>query len=196
MANECFPDDLGKVWRGQKVEHTQMTIDELREKARKFQRRILSRNLTEYAAIAAAVALFVFSMGKYPPLMRAGGWLCIAGMLYKAYQLHRRGSSKPIAADLTPSSGLDFHRRELERQRDMLLGVWAWNLGPLLPGLALLMVGASMARPGHLMYALKFDALYAALIALLFYFVARLNRRAARCLQNQIDELNAMGGEG
>ena len=71
MSNELRPDDLGEVWRRQKVEHTQMTLDEIRARARKFQRRILFRNFRECAAIAVVVVFFGATMGKYPPLMRA-----------------------------------------------------------------------------------------------------------------------------
>jgi hypothetical protein len=195
MANELRPDDLGEVWRRQKVEHTQMTIDELRERASKFRRRILFRNFREYAAIAVVLAFFAFSMGKYTTLMRVGAGLVIAGMLYVAYQLHRRGSTKAVAADLAPASCLDSHRQELERQRDLLMGIWSWYLGPMIPGLVLLMVGVGMANPGHLKHAWLFEALYSAAVALVFYFVARLNRRAAHRLQRQIDELDAIRGE-
>jgi len=192
MENEVRPDDLGEVWRGQKVEHTQMTLQEIREIARRFQRKILWRNLREYAAIGAVVVFFGFSMGKYTPLMRAGAWLCIAGMLYVAYQIHRRGSAKTVAGDLAPASCLDFHRRELERQRDLLQGIWSWYLGPLIPGLALLVVGAGMANPGHSRNAWRFLSIYSSAVALGFHFVARLNRRAAQRLQRRIDELDAM----
>jgi hypothetical protein len=192
MANELRPDDLGEVWRRQKVEHTQMTLDEIRAKAHKFQRKIVFRNLREYAAIAVVVVFFGLSMEKYPPFMRAGAGLSIAGGLYVAYQLYRRGSAKTMAADLAPASCLDFHRRELERQRDLLQGIWSWYLGPLIPGLALLVVGAGMANPGHSRNAWRFLSIYSSAVALAFHFVARLNRRAAQRLQRRIDELDAM----
>ena len=193
MANECFPDDLGKVWRGQKVEHTQMTIDELREKARKFQRMIRFKNLSGYVAGAWVVVFFAFSMGKYPPLIRAGDWLMIAGTINIAYQTHRRSSAKTMPADAAPASWLEFHRRQLERQRDVLRGGWVWNFGSLIPGLVVLMLGAAMANPAHLKYALKFEAVFTLVVALAFYLTARLTRFAARDLQRQIDELNTMG---
>jgi hypothetical protein len=125
--------------------------------------------------------------------MRVGDWVSIAGMLYVVYQLHRRGSAKTVATDPAPASCLDFHRRELERQRDMLLGIWSWYLGPLIPGMVLIAVAGGLVNPGHPKRAWLFEALYAAIVALGFYFVAKLNQRAAQRLQRQIDELNAMG---
>ena len=195
MANELRPDDLGEVWRTQNVEHTQMTINEIREKTREFQRKIYFRNLREYVAIAIVAAFFGYSMGKYPPLMRAGAGLIIAGVLYVAYQLHRRGSSKIAAADLATASCLDFHRTELERQRDLLRGIWSWYLGPMIPGLALMVVAAGMANPDHLPHVWGYVGLYSTVVALAFFLVARLNRRAARRLQRRIDELDAMQSE-
>jgi hypothetical protein len=192
MANDFGPDDLREVWCGQKVEHTQMTVEELREKARKLQRRFLFGNLLGYVAGTCAVAFSAFSMGHYPPLMRAGAWLLIAGTINAAYQNHRRVSAKTPSADAAPASWLEFHRRQLERRRDALRGVWVWNFGPLIPGLVLLFLGASLANPAHLRHALKFDALFAPVVALSFYLASRLTRIAARDFQRQIDELNAM----
>ena len=187
MAAEASQDDLYREAAAEygdalerlarSVEHTQMTLTEIREKARKFRRKILFRNLREYAAIAVVVAFFGFSMGKSPPFMRAGAWLCIAGVLYVAYQLHRRGSAKTMAADLAPASCLDFHRRELERQRDLLLGIWFWYLGPMIPGLALIVVGAGMANPGHLKHARVFLGLYSTAVALFFFQIGRASCR-------------------
>lgn len=193
MANELRPEDLGEVWRGQKVEHTQMTIEQIREKARKFQRRIRFRNLREYAAYAVVVAFFGFFGGKYPPLMRPGAWLLIAGMTYVAYQLHKRGAAKAVPEDATPKNWLEFHRQELERQRDLLRGIWRWYLGPMIPGMALVVVGGALANHGHAKHAWALASAYVAIVALGFYFVGRLNQRAAQRLQRQIDELNAMG---
>jgi hypothetical protein len=172
-----------------------MPLTEIREKGRKFQRKIAFRNLREYAAIAVVTVFFGASMWKYPPLMRAGAGLCIAGGLYVGYQLHRRGSSRAMADGLAAASCLDFHRRELERQRNALMGVWSWYLGPLIPGLAVLMAGVGMAVPGHSKMAWTFVSVYSAAVALAFYFVGRLNQRAARRLQRQIDEIDAMRDE-
>ena len=169
-----------------------MTLTEIREKARKFQRKILFRNLREYAAIAVVVVFFGFGMGKYPPWMRAGAGLCIAGGLYVAYQLHPKGLGEERGGGSGPGKRLEFHRRELERQRDLVRGVWAWYLGPLIPGLALMVVAAGIANPGHLKHVWRFVGLYSFAVGLLFYFVARLNLRAARRLQRRIDELDAM----
>jgi hypothetical protein len=172
-----------------------MTINEIREKARKFKRTILFRNLREYVAIAVVVVFFGSTMRTYPPLMRGGAGLCIAGMLYVAYQLYRKSSSKSAGAGLAPASCLDSYRRELERERDNLRSVWSWYLGPMLPGLALIAVAGALSNPGHWRFAWVFVGVYVAAILLVFYFVARLNQHAVRSLQRKIDELDAMQGE-
>jgi hypothetical protein len=43
----------------------------------------------------------------------------------------------PLPAEMGREYGIAFYRRELEKQRDLLRGIWKWYLGPLIPGLAL-----------------------------------------------------------
>src|SRR5471030_3451406 len=65
MENER-PDDLKNVWQNQTVEANQMSLDELRRKAGKFQKRIRNRNLREYAASVVVVAVFCYNMWRLP----------------------------------------------------------------------------------------------------------------------------------
>jgi positive regulator of sigma E activity len=86
-------------------------------------------------------------------------------------------------------SCLDFHRRELVRQRDLLRSVWSWYLGPLVPGMVVFLFGSILQKvrqPTDWLKALP----VAAFMAAGFWFTARLNRRAAGCLQRQIEELD------
>ena len=97
---------------------------------------------------------------------------------------------KPAAPRALPanlgSSCLDFHRRELERQRDALRGFWSLVLPPFLPGgLVLIISLALQPGPKGLIRALIVTAFFASL----FTFFAKLNQRAARRLQRKIDEL-------
>jgi hypothetical protein len=107
------------------------------------------------------------------------------------FQLHRRGSAASAPAALGLTTGLDFYRKELERQRALLSSVWRWYLGPFIPGLAVITLGAAIANPARSPHAWTFAGSYAVVVALAFWLVARLNQRAADKLQGQIDELNA-----
>lgn len=193
MPNEAPPNDIRKLWHEQGEEPFKISLEEIRGKARKYERKIRWRNAVEYVAIAAVVVFFGLSMLRLDnTLMRVGEGLCIVGGLYVAYQLHRRGSARAVPGDMALTSCIDFRRRELERQRDYLQGSWSWYLGPLIPGMVVIMLGGAMANPGHLRHPRLFIAAYAGVCALAFFWVRQLHRRCARKLQGQIDELDAV----
>ncbi|MGO9009918.1 MAG: hypothetical protein ACLQPN_07430 [Bryobacteraceae bacterium] len=192
MPNEP-QNELGEAWRNQPGENITMSLEEIRRRAGKFQRRVWWRNAREYVAVAIVVLIFGFYLKWYPnPVARAGSVMIIAGALYVAYELHRRASSEamPEGSEFEPCLG--FHRRALERQRDALANVWSWYLGPIIPGLAVFLAGTGVAAPIPLFYGVLVTAVRAAVVGVIFWLVAKLNHRAARKLQAQIDELKAL----
>ena len=198
MANESLPNDrLKRVWQNQPSEGMRMSVDEIRQGAGKFERKIYWRNAREYVAGLVVVVFLGFEFWRTSDaLARVAFGLIIAGVLYLIWHLHRRGSSQSLPADLGLASGVEFYRRELERQRDLLQSVWSWYLGPVIPGLAVLTVAEARANSGHLRhFGAGLSAINLLFIALLFVLIGWLNRRGARSLQNQIDELNALEGQ-
>jgi hypothetical protein len=192
MRNEHATDDPGNLWRNQDTDPTVPPLDEIRRRARKLQRRVARRNLREYAAAFVVVAFFGWALiHRLHPLERTGLALCIAGVLYVCYRLHRSGSAKGLPQEAGSTAGLQFYRRELERQRDLLRGVWRWYIGPLIPGLAVLTLASAIVNPGHLGHPRLFAAGYAAFAGLVLYLIGKWNRRAAARLQRQIEELRA-----
>src|SRR5450432_437693 len=127
MENELPPENLKNLWQSQKVEHVQMSLEEIRRRAEKFQRRIRNRNLREYSGAIVVLGAFGYYLWKFPEL-RLGSALIIAATFYVVYQLHARGAAKAVPAPLGLGTSLDFHRRELERQRDLIRDVWKWYL--------------------------------------------------------------------
>jgi hypothetical protein len=169
-----------------------MPIAEVQAKAGAFQSKIWWRNLREYGAAALVVVFFGYRMVETADLLvRAGMALIVAGTCYLTWQLHRKGSARQLPKEAGLSSFVEFQRRELVRQRDMLTGLWSWYLGPLVPGLVLMIVAMGRANPGHLRHIWPVTGVYLAVILLVFLAIDRLNKRAARGLQRQIDELDA-----
>jgi Flp pilus assembly protein TadB len=194
MPNEVPPNDIGKLWHDQGEEPVKMSLDEIRRKAQRHGRTVRRRNGREYVAAAFVVAIFGYYIWHYHEwFMRIGSGLVIAGAVYMVFQLHRRGSAASAPADLGRTTGLDFYRKELERQRALLSSVWRWYLGPFVPGLAVITLGAAITNPSHSPHAWLFTGSYAVVMALAFWLVARLNQRGAARLQRQIEELNDAG---
>ncbi|HMJ60370.1 MAG TPA: hypothetical protein VK493_01360 [Bryobacteraceae bacterium] len=189
MPNELPPKDLKIVWQNQNPEATQVSIDEIRTKARDFGRKIRRRNLGEYAASAFIAAGFAFFAWHSPStVLRLGNALVAAGALYLGYQFHRKGSSQKAPKELGATGCLDFHLEQLERERNFLDNSWKWGIW-LIPGFIVLMAGAIKA--GYLGKALPFLVITCVWIAMFLWILLRKNKRKARALRREIDELRA-----
>lgn len=183
------PNSIQQLWQEQPVEGTRMSLDEIRTRAFKFENRIFWRNIREHAAGAIACGLFVwFFIHGHKPLFRVACALMIAGLVYMSYQLHRRASARSLPADMGAVNALQFHRAELERQRDFVGHIWRWYLGPMLPGIAAYSLIALLAAHAHPWFALFINLFFAGCLVLTW----RLNAYAARCLQKKIDDLQSM----
>jgi hypothetical protein len=191
MANEHSSDDAIEIWQSQHVEPLTMSIEELRSRAMKFESQIRLRNRRETIVAGVMIPIFALFLRWFPsPLERAGSILIIAGILFVIYRMNSMAAPAGVPAGGGLETCVAFHRRELERQRDLLRSIAFWYLGPLVPGLVLfnLAVIAPHIRPGHptdWWRALPFLAIAAAW----FRFTIRLNRRAAHTLQRAIDDL-------
>lgn len=186
------PDVMKNIWREQPVEVLEMSIEELRTRAGKFRSTIRWRNLREYAAglvVAAAFSPLLFSGGN--AIVRVGAGLIILGSVYAAYRLHRSGSARPVPSRLGLASCIEFHRSELARQYDLLRGVWKWYLGPLIPGLAVFLAGDAAVSPTPL-GAVAVFALGGTVAGLVFFWIGRMNARAALGLRREIEALDTL----
>lgn len=182
---------IQELWQQQPVEGTRMSIDEIRGRATKFEKRISRRNLREYVAAAIAFVILGYSLvHAHDSLGRWSLVLLIAGLGFAMVHLHLKGSSRGISSAMGAQCA-EFFLVELERQRDLVSNLW-WYLGPLVPGLLLGAIAAAVAHPQP--KALLGQAIGHAFIIGAFVFVIWLNRRAARCLQRQIDELRSAEG--
>ncbi len=173
-----------------------MSLDEIRRRAGKFERRIFWRNLREY--VAAVVVLLAF--GDYlwrtqdTPTRLAVGFL-MATALYVVWHLHRKGLSRNLPEEFGLASGLEFYRRELGRQRDLLKSVWAWGLAPPFFGIMAFQLALRNSHHRHsglYMYPKIFGTKEIVLGVLLLVLIWLLNFLAARRLQRRIDELDAL----
>jgi hypothetical protein len=188
MPNELMPDDPLGVWQNQPLENHPMQLEEIRRKARQFEKTIRNRNRREYIAALFVVMAFTYYIFKFTDVwIRAGSALIIAGTFYVMYQLYRRASPEAAPGDLGLTASLAFHRRELERQRDLLQSIWSWYLGPLVPGLLVFTKGVMQRLgPGILLFTVQ---------AVFFGGVWWINRRGAKRLSRQIAELDNLGSQ-
>ena len=178
-------DGLQNLWQTQPCEPSAMSIDEIRLKADTFRKRIGRRNRREYIAGAAVVLVFTGYMLFLPgQLVKIGSATCVAAGIFVTWYLYRKGSPGPAPTDMAVSSGIAFHRKELERERDLLRTFWLWNLAPFVPGLAVTLAGL-LPDVRYLIPALILN------IGVFAFFWQR-NARSARKLQREIDDLSSL----
>ncbi|MCU1233502.1 MAG: hypothetical protein JWP63_1469 [Candidatus Solibacter sp.] len=171
-------DDPMKIWQEQPVEGTAISMDEIRRRAGRFEYRIRSRNKREYLGAAIVAIMFTFYLFHFSDwAIRVGSLLVLAGTAYVVAQLYRRSSPLALPGELGLTGSVEFYRRELVRQRDLLRSVWSWYLAPLVPGLLVISKGKIVTL---------------AINVLVFGGVWWINQRAADRLTRQIEELDQL----
>jgi hypothetical protein len=171
-----------------------MSADDIRRKAKKFQKKVFWENALNYFLGLAGAAFLSFRLVWHGPnaLIQLGGGLVVAAVLYMLWQTHRRSSFRRAPAEMGIVSCLEFHRKELERRRDLHRSVWRWGLGPAIPGCVVLMVGIARINPGHVRHW-GWTLLAVNTVAILAFAYAWMqSERRAHKLQAQIDELDAL----
>lgn len=183
-------DNPQQIWQSQPVEGTKMSVEVIRLRAGRFERKISRRNLRESIAGLGVIALFLYYFATaHDTAYRVTWGLFIAGMIWLIVQLQRKGTPKSMPADIGSSTCLELFRSELERQRDLVKDYWTWYIVPLFPGYVALNVAYVLNFPRSLRWLSLgvMDAFFVGMFVLLW----KLNLHAARCLQRSIDELKA-----
>ena len=169
-----------------------MTLKLIQQRSRDLRAKTRRKLLGTLAGPLAASLFYVFAMKEFAPLRQTLQPLfafALAWSLAGLYFLNRGMWSAVMPGDAGLSTGLEFCRREIERQRDLLRRVLLWSFGPVLLAigtfiLALAMVGTR--DRGIFPNGLPF--LILVVVWIVGYFIVRL--REQRELQREIDELN------
>lgn len=190
MPYELSPKDPRSLWQSQESENVTISLADMRRLATRFERRIWWRNLREYVAGAVVIGFSTFRLRLLHGWDRLPAALMIAGTIYVLVQIHRRGSARSVPANAGARASIQFHRLELERQRDALRTVWRWYLLPLAPALAATFTEVAIKRGVN-------APLIGSIIlgTLLFVGIWALNRWGARKLDRKIQELQTMEGD-
>ena len=170
-----------------------MTLDKIRQKVRDLRAKTRRQLLGNLSLLLVVGFFYVFdvkqSLGMQPLVLLAILW-SLAGL----YFLNRGMWSVAMPGDAALSTGLEFYRRELERQRYLFRRVLTWSFGP-----ALFAIGAFIAalakeggkEKGIFPNAIPFMALVVIWVAA--YFAIR--GRERRELQREIDKLKDIESE-
>jgi hypothetical protein len=189
MTDSHDDRDLQALWQSQSPGEdagSAIALGEIRQMAQRLEHKAARRNRREYVAAAIVVAVFGWSMFTAPSaFLRIGAGLSIAATIAVAYMLHLWGTARTLPSDLALTSALEFHRVQLERQRDLRRSVWWSYLLPFAPGFLVLEIGQALAHPERMS---RIIAVSAVVMASGVGIYAR-SRRAAARIQRQIDRL-------
>ncbi len=196
MSDEHSPaTDVKAAWQGQPTEIPPMVLEQVRTDALRLQRRNRFVLIRELIATAVVIVIFGLYLRFLPgALIKAGSALVIGWALVMIWRLVRLLSPRRVPDEALAC--LDFHRAELERQRDALHRAGRWVFLPMAVVFVLFGVGRWIGPtpPGR---ALWVDHLIIAVISALLaetLVLARLwQLNRADKLQDRIDELDAQG---
>jgi len=188
-------EPVQNLWQNQPQEDFTMSIEEIRQKASRFQGTISARNAREL--IVGVVLVIVFGVSAYlaqSPLGKAAELLSAAGVAFVMWQLLRQARAATIDEVCLVSDWAGFHRAQLVRQRDALRTVWLWYLAPLVPGGVLHWIAVSQAdlAEGNLAAALAKTGLGILVVLLVFGGIYWLNLKAADSIQTEIDDIDRL----
>lgn len=179
--------ELKNAWKAQPTAPLVLDTAQLEKRARRFRLAVRLRNAVEYAAGLFVMAVFLWYAWRFPGvLMRTGSLLAAVGVGVVLWQLHCRASARALLPD-TGAACIDFHRADLERQRDALRSVWRWYIAPLVPGVVVFRWGVETELADSTLFARGPGANL--VIAGVFIAVILLNLWGAHRLQKRIDAL-------
>jgi hypothetical protein len=184
-------DPIKALWQGQHPETDRMTLQAIRALARTYTDGVRDRMLMTVALIVVETAIFGVLAWRAPNApMRVGYLLVLVGLAWMAWRVWARRPGRLPGAESSAATLLDFHRKQLLRQRfsygDMLVAT-----GPTIAGLVVVIYGMHVLRPQAGWD--KFGPFFV-LMALWFVGAWIVQRRQARRLRDRIDEVDGFGG--
>ena len=174
-----------------------MQLDEIGATARAFQARIRRRRRLQHVAATVTIAVFAFYAYALPGWMiKTGLMLSILAMANILWQRHMRAAPRDVPE--APAAVLvDFHHSELVHFRNAVAGSWRWEIIPILPGFALIILGRLVQfHPPKVPIAVdnKITILAAIIATLIIVIVVLVRRLVVYRLQRQIDALDRLHG--
>lgn len=197
MRDDLPGDGPNNIWLNQPTEKPTMTLRIIHRRSRDLRTRTRKKVLGTLAAPLFAGFLYAFGMKEFAALRQVLQPLfafALAWSLAGVFFLNRRMWSAAMPADAGLSSGLEFCRNEIERQRDLLRLGLLWMFGPMLLAISTVILALAMAGTkdrGMFPSGLPFLILVVAWI--IAFFIIRFGEH--QMLQRELEELGEIERE-
>lgn len=185
------------IWLNQPTERPTMTLKLIQQRSQELRSRTRRKLLGTLAGPLVAALFYAYGMQEFAPLRQVLQPLfavALAWSLAGLYFLNRGMRSAEMPGDAGLSTGLEFCRLQLERQRDLVHRVVLWTFGPVMLAIGTFILALAMVSTkskGLFPNGLPF--LIAIVVWILAYFNIRWKEQ--RKLQREIDELNEIERE-
>jgi hypothetical protein len=197
MRAELPGEGAQKIWLNQPSETKTMTLRLIQQRSRELRAKTRRKMLGTLAGPFAVGVICVFGLKEFAALrqvLQPLFVLALAWSLAGLYFLNRGMRSAAMPGDAGLSAGLEFCKREMERQRDLVRRGLLWLFAPNLLGLATVVAALAIAGTkgrGIIPNGLPFLSLV--VVWVVAYFIVR--ARELRNLQYEIGELDAIQRE-
>ena len=190
MRNDFQDDDPKTIWQNQPTEASTVNLVLIRQKARELHART-RRQLWGTMTVPLIVAiLYALCLRQFPGLQQVLHLLfafLLAWSLAGLYFLNQGKWPAAIPPDAGFATGLEFCRREIQRQHDCFRRDLLWSFGPVLLAIATLVAALAIVA-GTQIFAHAMPFMTLVFVWIVAYFVIR--ERRHRALQREIDELS------
>ena len=149
MQNDLPGNGVRTIWLNQPTETPTMTLKLIEQRSRELRAKTRRKLMGTVAGPLAAGLFYAYGMKEFaalrqvlqPPFAFALAW-SLAGL----YFLNRGMWSAVMPGDAGLSTGLEFCRREIERQRDLVRRVLLWSFGPVMLAIGTFILALAMVR--------------------------------------------------
>ena len=192
MRDDPSGNGIKTVWQNQPTETHPMTSGLFEQRSRDLRTKTRRKLIGTLAGPLAAGIFYGYSMKEFAGLRQAIQLpfaFALVWSLAGLYFLNRGMWSAVMPGDAGVSTGLEFCRREIGRQRDLVRRVLVWSFGPVMMAIGTFIVAlaiVSTRERGLFPNGLPFLTLL--VVWIVSWFVIRL--RDQRELQRELDELN------
>lgn len=171
-----------------------MSLILIRQKERELQAK--SRRQMLGALVAPVVVAFFYAYGIHqfasPRMLHALFALALAWSIAGLYFLNRGRWQRGVAGDAGFSTGIEFCRKEIKRQRDYLRRILLWSLGPVLLAITAFIIALVLAA-GSAVFPKAIPLMALVVAGIASYFLVRAWQQ--RQLQRELDELSEIKSE-
>lgn len=186
-------DALQALWQGQEPETPAMTLQAIRMLARNDANHMRNALFVGFTLLVVEALMFTPWLLKAPNGVMRNGWIImLVGLAWMGWRMWRQRPSRLPDLGATTQTLIAFHRRELERRRTNYRSLMV-TVAPLFAGMVLVVRGMQLARPHA---PLANFAPIVVLAVVWFIWAGVLQRRQARRLQEQIDDLDRLSRGG